>query len=132
MSEPITINQGRPQSKYFTLAYPGKINFEMDQEFICINPKTKSETRARYHGYFRYLWSEMPDSFCLLHYGIPTHKLKSALENAFPEFRSCIKITFLLLEDMNNDDEIKLLKERVQELTAQVKYWSNRVSELTK
>jgi len=96
---PFLINQGRPSSKYFTLAVVGKIPKQGD-EVLCKNHRKKNETRAVVRGHFRYLWAQIPDSFCLLNYGMNSLKLKTALENSFPEFRNREEVVFLLLEEV--------------------------------
>ena len=100
-----TIHRGRPRSNYFVLpvAMPGH-SPGIGSDVVSINPRTREKIRARCHDYFTYLWEELPDSFCLLNYGIPRDKLRLALEEKFPEFRGKDIVRFLMLEAMEADN----------------------------
>ena len=99
MEEPFVINQGRPSSRYFAVAvaYPGHSPV-IGSTVVCRNVKTKTEVKAVCRDYFTYEWIHLPDSFCLLQYGLNSLKLKKALEDNFPEFRDKPEVRFLLLE----------------------------------
>ena len=99
MEEPFIIDQGRPSSRYFTVAvaHPGH-SPKIGRTVICRNAKTNTEVKAVCRAYFTFEWIEIPDSFCLLQYGLNSLKLKTALEENFPEFRDKDQVRFLLLE----------------------------------
>ena len=101
MEELFIINQGRPLSRYFTIAvaHPG-YSPEIGKRVLCRNMKTNSQTLAVCRDYFTFEWIHIPDSFCLLQYGINSLKLKTALEDSFPEFREKDQVRFLLLEEI--------------------------------
>lgn len=100
-----TIYRGRPRSNYFVLpvAMPGH-SPGIGSDVVAINPRTSEKIRARCHDYFTYPWKELPDSFCLLHYGITKGKLRVALEEKFPEFRGKEMVRFLMLEAKEEDN----------------------------
>ena len=101
-AQPFIIHQGRPaKSKYFVaaMAYPGD-SPPVGNTVVCRNPKTAKETTAICHGHFTYEWIRIPDSFCQLNYGVNSFKLKTALEENFPEFRDKELVRFLLLEEI--------------------------------
>jgi len=99
--EMFVINQGRPSSRYFVVAtaFPGS-SPEIGKRVVCRNLKANSQTIAVCRDYYTFEWIKIPDSFCLLHYGINSLKLKTVLENSFPEFREKEQVRFLLLEEI--------------------------------
>lgn len=103
-----TIYRGRPRSNYFVLpvAIPGQ-SPQIGSDVVAINPRTNEKIQARCHDYFTYLWDELPDSFCLLNYGITKGKLRVALEEKFPEFRGKNMVRFLMLEAKEADNRNK-------------------------
>ncbi len=99
MEDPFIINQGRPASRYFTIAvsHPGG-SPAIGRRVVCRNLKDNTQVKAICLDYFTFLWAEVPESFCLLNYGVNSLKLKNALEDKFPDFRGKDYVRFLLLE----------------------------------
>lgn len=115
MTEPIApdhdqtiIYQGKPQSRYFVVpvAIPEK-SPRIGSRVTSINPRTKETISAVCRDYFTYPWDQVPDSFCLLNYGISRDKLRLALEEKFPDFRGKEQVRFLMLETVEGENQHK-------------------------
>jgi hypothetical protein len=103
MDKPFTVNQGRPISRFFTIAipYPGSAP-AFGTQVICRNRKNNTQITAVCRDYFTYHWKELPNSFCKLQYGVETSRLREELEKKFPEFQGKEQVRFLLLEEIGD------------------------------
>ncbi len=102
-----TIYRGRPRSNYFVLpVVPGQ-SPGIGSEVVSINPRTREKVQTICRDYFTYLWKDIPNSFCLLNYGITKAKLRQALEEKFPEFRGTEQFRFLMLEAIETENQVK-------------------------
>lgn len=94
------INQGRPASAYFCVAYPNNLETpEVGEEVHCIHPRTNKITKGVYVDRFTFKWTEIADSFCLLQFGINAAGLRQALNDAKPEFRDQEQIRLLIIQE---------------------------------
>lgn len=96
----IPINRFKP--KHFVLpdVFP-KVEYVVGQRFHCKNHKTGEYVEAEYTGgMYNEPWEKYPDSFCLTNFDLPTHKLKSALENNFPQLRNIERMRFLIMREI--------------------------------
>lgn len=94
------INQGRPASAYFCVAYPNDIETpDKGEEVKCVHPRTNKTTKGIYVDRFTWLWIDIPDSFCLLNFGINAAGLRKALSDAKPEFRDQEQIRLLIIQE---------------------------------
>jgi len=101
MSQTIqTITQGRPRSSYFVAFRPPQIKVAIDEEIVCHNPRTQVRTKAVCVEHFTYLWSDIPDSFCILQYGSIASELRTAFEKKYPESKQAVSVQFLLLKEI--------------------------------
>ncbi len=94
------IPQGRPQSSYFVAFNPPGVSVKIDEEIVCVNPRTQQETNAVCVEYFTQSWDQLPDSFCLLQYGRIAAELRQEIENKYPESTKSATIRFLLLREI--------------------------------
>ena len=95
-----TIDQGRPSSSYFVAFNPPATPVTIDEEIVCLNPKTNHQTKAICVQHFTYTWDQLPDSFCLLQYGSIAQELRVAIENKYPESKNDAVVRFLLLREI--------------------------------
>jgi len=95
-----TISQGRPKSSYFVAFQPPDVHVEIEEEIVCINPRTNDQTLAICVQYFTQPWSDLPDSWCLLNYGRITRELRDEIENKYPETKNSATIRFLMLREI--------------------------------
>lgn len=95
-----TINQGRPHSSYFVAFNPPDTPVAINEEIVCMHPKTKEQTRAVCVEYFTQPWAQLPDSFCLLQYGSIARDLREAVESKYPESKNTELVRFLLLREI--------------------------------
>jgi len=91
------ISQGRPKSSYFVAFQPPGVFVEIEEEIVCVNPRTKEETAAVCVSYFTEPWEKLPDSWCLLNYGIVARELREEIEKKYPETKKDATIRFLML-----------------------------------
>jgi len=94
------IHQGKPKSGYFTILQPvpgGAV--EIGDNIKCVDPKTKAETFGQCVARWRLNWTDVPDSFCLLTYGVKAIDLKKAIEKR-KNFKNKDEISFLLIEEL--------------------------------
>ena len=94
----IIINQGKPNSGFFAVAQPGNSTVGIGDEVECRHPKTGQKTTGVCADSWTLLWAKVPDSFCILTYGINAQSLKNALETSFPDFRGSESVKFLLIK----------------------------------
>ena len=94
------INQGKPNSNHFTILQPvpgGAV--QVGDDVKCVDPRTKSETLGRCIARWTFKWTEVPDSFCILTYGVDSLQLKRAVEKR-KNFQNKDEISFLLIKEM--------------------------------
>jgi len=92
------ISQGKPSSPYFCIAYPmDGDGFEPGEEVKCIHPRTNKVTTGIYVDRFTWSWHAIPDSFCLLQFGMNAADYRRALCEAKPEFRDQEQIRILMI-----------------------------------
>jgi hypothetical protein len=98
----ITINQGRSSLKpYFLIADPEKPRARQGEEVLCINPKTKVETKGLVMARWSFNWDVDPlAGLILLEYGVPAETLRAGLEALDPEFNSP-NVSLLLIKEIN-------------------------------
>lgn len=106
--ELLTINQGLPSQKFFMLAQPhngnnGRISISKEipkPVYELKNPKTGQTAKAELYDYFVWELHEVPDSWCLLAYGLNSAKLVPLLMQQYPEFQTQTQVEFLLLKKL--------------------------------
>jgi len=96
----ITINQGRPKSSYFVAFQPPGVSVQIEEEIVCVNPRTNEQTTAVCVEYFTQSWSQLPDSWCLLNYGRIARELREEIENKYPDTKNSATIRFLMLREL--------------------------------
>jgi len=88
MSEPITINQGRPESPYFPIIQPVPgLQFDVGRDVRCVNTKTKEVTNGvvtEFHWTID--WREPPRGWLFQGWGVEPKLLRKALELSEPLF----------------------------------------------
>jgi len=93
------ITQGRPKSSYFVAFQPPGVSVEIEEEIVCVNPRTNEQTTAICVQYFTQPWSQLPDSWCLLQYGRIARELRDEIENKYPESKQSATVRFLMLRE---------------------------------
>lgn len=91
------INQGRANSPYFCVTVKVDELFTEGEEIRCTNPRTGKSITGVYAGQFTYNWSDIPDSFCLLNFGMNAADYRRALSEAKPEFRDTERIKIVII-----------------------------------
>ena len=88
MSEPITINQGRPSSLYFPIIQPVPgLQFDVNQPVRCVNPKTSQVTHGLITEFHWTIdWREPPRGFLFHGWGVEPKLLRKVLELSDPMF----------------------------------------------
>lgn len=102
MTEQNIIPIGRFKPKHFVHpdVSPGK-EYQAGEVFTCKNFKTGDAITAEYTGgCYADSWDRFPDSFCMVHFDLPTHKLKAALETSFPQLRNIERMRFLIMKEL--------------------------------
>lgn len=79
--EVITVRQGRPSSPYFKIIQPVPgIEFTVNQEVHCINPKTNKVTKGIVTKFFWIFdWAEPPRGELITIYGVEPKLLRNVL-----------------------------------------------------
>lgn len=97
----ITINQGRSSQKpFFLIADPEKPRAIQGDEVLCINPKTKVETKGLVMARWSFNWDVDPLSgLILLEYGVAPEVLRAGLESLDPEFNNP-RVSLLLIKEI--------------------------------
>jgi hypothetical protein len=93
---------GRFKPKHFVHPdpFPGK-EYIQGEKYELKNMKTGDSVMAEFTGgIYRMTWAETPDSFCLVHFDLQTHKLKAALETAFPALIGIERMRFLIMREI--------------------------------
>jgi len=104
----LTIDQGIPAQKYFMIALPHKGNNErvsLDPSkpktvYEMKNPRSGEKTKAELNSYYVWDLYDIPESWCLLSYGIGSEKLVPLLIEKYPELNSNPKVEFLVLKKL--------------------------------
>ena len=94
------IPQGRPKSSYFVAFQPPGVSVEIEEEIVCVNPRTNEETTAVCVQYFTQPWEWLPDSWCLLNYGRIARELRAEIESKYPDTKNSATIRFLMLREI--------------------------------
>lgn len=97
----ITINQGRSSNKpYFLIADPEKHRVTLNDEVLCIHPKTQAETKGVVMARWSFDWDVDPLSgLILLEYGVQPDQLRKGLQSLDPEFNSS-RVSLLLIKEI--------------------------------
>jgi len=99
------IHQGKPKSNHFTILQPvpgGAV--QIGDNIKCVDPKSKKETFGQCVARWSLNWADVPDSFCLLTYGVNAANLKKAIEK-HKNFQNKDEISFLLIKEMPEPTE---------------------------
>lgn len=91
------ISQGRAYSPYFCVTVKVEEQFTEGEEIRCTNPRTGKSINGVFAGQFTWLWAEIPDSFCLLNFGMNAADYRLALTEAKPEFRDIERIKIVII-----------------------------------
>ena len=94
------IPQGRPKSSYFVAFQPPGFSVKIEEEIVCINPRSNEQTKAVCVECFTQLWAQLPDSWCLLNYGRIASDLREEIENKYPESKQSATVRFLMLREI--------------------------------
>ncbi|MEI7829347.1 MAG: hypothetical protein WCI31_06240 [Prolixibacteraceae bacterium] len=97
----ITINQGRSSQKpYFLIADPEKPRAIQGDQVLCVNPKTKVETKGLVMARWSFDWDVDPlAGLILLEYGVRPDQLRKGLQALDPEFNSS-RVSLLLIKEI--------------------------------
>jgi hypothetical protein len=97
----ITINQGRSSSKpYFLVADPEKHRAVINDQVLCINPKTKQETKGVVMARWSFNWDKDPMAgLILLEYCVTASQLRAGLEALDPAFNTP-NVSLLLIKEI--------------------------------
>lgn len=96
----VIIPQGKPTPGYFIIAYPPNKPKPYNETIVCKHPKSGVETIGKCVAVFSELWNTIPDSLCLIAYGICAKELRDKLAESFPDFRDKDEINFLLIKEL--------------------------------
>ena len=96
------INQGRAYSPYFCVTVKTDEPFTDGEEIRCTNPRTGKATIGVFVDQFTWTWTEIPDSFCLLNFGMNAADYRRALSEAKPEFRDTERIKIVIILETKN------------------------------
>jgi len=94
------IPQGRPKSSYFVAFLPPGFSVEIEEEIVCVNPRTNEQTTAVCVQYFTQPWEQLPDNWCLLNYGRIARELRAEIENKYPDSKKSANVRFLMLREI--------------------------------
>lgn len=95
----IEIKQGKPRHPYFVLAWPTSKPVRMGDHITCRDPKSGEVTQGVCKGVYTEKWTDVPDSWCLLTYGVKAQVLKVALEKKFKAHHRQDSVKFLLIRE---------------------------------
>lgn len=97
----ITINQGRSSNKpFFLIADPAKHRANLNDQVLCVNPKTKLEAKGIVIARWSFNWEKDPLSgLILLEYGVSADTLRKGLESLDPEFKDP-NVSLLLIKEI--------------------------------
>ena len=94
----IKVYQGKPTTNRFKLFVPQTFRAAVDDDIICIHPKTNVGTKGKVYGIITERWIRIPDWICLESYNLTANKLKLALEKNFPEHKNQDEVKILLIQ----------------------------------
>lgn len=100
-----TIHHGIPSHNFFAIAQPptpGLYSEKIGQQFVIQSPKNPNEKcTAELVDMWRITLQELPDSYCLLTYGLPKAKLLPVLFKKYPLIHQKQQVHFYLLKKLH-------------------------------
>ena len=100
------IHQGKPGRKYFLIVRPYPTDPKQvtpGDKLLLRHPRTGAEHTVAVSDrhWWVWQWTDVPDSFCLLNFGISSIDLKTYLEQTHLEFRGLKEVKFMMVEETN-------------------------------
>lgn len=99
------IHQGKSARKYFVIARPYPSDpkeIKPGETLLLRHPRSQNECTVEVSKthWWQFLWADVPDSFCLLNFGINTAELRQQLEANYLEFKNSEYVKFWLVEEV--------------------------------